>query len=441
MKNKILYIILGVIGVAIIISLILPPKGEFGTKAEIEVPKPQEQSASSIKEVRFIVDNSGSMKGYVDFSGNKPEFKDAKKSLIAKVGDFMGNCENILNTKAIAQCNGKAYNARQMSEGLNNYSAFSGPVTEVDSLIKQAIEKNAGDSTVCVIVSDLVLSYGRKKLIAQKDKYYNLHNLTDLATSVKNQFQMLRNDDKGVVIVKYESDFNGRYYSNYTENLDVCAYKDSLMQNRPFYFVVIGKNKALKALCGSNCIPSGYTKIFSSLSLESDDLVREAFSVSQPSDQIQWTLGNPNPKKEEQASKIPYTISIKKNIKSTISNFTFDFKAFTLPIYVNADIRPECSSSALESVSNIKNYNGFTITTKPFNEIPKKSSIIIEFKSKRWMEYTFSSTLDDVKGRLKEMEGKTWGFESIITAMYEAYGITENSTNLIAKTEFTIFKQ
>lgn len=441
MKKIILYIVLGVIVIAAIIAGVRPPKGKFGSKAQIEVPRMQEPSSSSIKEVCFLMDNSGSMKGYVDFSGNKPDFKDAKKSLLAKVGDFMSNCENILNVKTVAECNREEYNVSQLLSSLNNYSALSGPVTEVDKLIEHAIIKNVSDSTLCIIVSDMILSYGKSKLIAQKDKYYNLHNLADLATSVKNQFSKLKNEGKGVIIVKYEGDFNGKYYYNYTENLDACGFKDSLMQNRPFYFVVIGKNEALKELCSKNCIPTGYTKIFSSLLMDAKDLMSEVFEVSQPSEQVQWTLGNPNPKEEAKSADILYSISINKNIKTASSNFTFSFKQFTLPIYVNSDIKPIFDSSIFQNVSNLNNYSCFTVTTRPFNEMPKNSNVTIEFKSKGQVEYSSSSTLDDVKISLKEMECKTWGFESIIASMYEAYGIDENSSNTIARTEFSIFKQ
>lgn len=441
MKKIILYIVLGVIAIVAIISIVRPSKGEFGSKAQIEVPKSEESLSSSIKEICFVMDNSGSMKGYVDFSGNKPEFKNAKKSLLAKVGDFMSNCENNLNVKTVAECNRTEYNVGQMRSSLNNYSAFSGPITEVDKLIEQAIIKNLSDSTICVIVSDMMLSYGKSKLISQNDKYYNLHNLADLATSVKNQFSKLRNEDKGVMIVKYEGAFNGKYYCNYTENLDECAFKDSLMQKRPFYFVVIGKNSALKELCSKNCIPTGYTKIFSSLSLDVKDLMKEDFKVSQPSEQVQWTLGNPNPKEEDKSANSLYSISIKKNIKTASSNFTFNFKPFTLPIYVNIDIESTFDGSIFQNVSNLKDYSSFTVTTRPFNEMPKHSDVIIEFKSKVQVEYASSSTLDDVKSTLKEIEGKTWGFETIVASLYEAYGIDENSTNTIAKTEFSIFKQ
>ena len=108
MKRNILYIVFGIIALIIVIRMIVGG-GEYGSKAEIQVPSESVEGAS-VRNVTFIVDNSGSMRGYVDFSGNRPGFGDAKKTFISKVGDFMSNCTNVLGVKnTVAKCNGKEY--------------------------------------------------------------------------------------------------------------------------------------------------------------------------------------------------------------------------------------------------------------------------------------------------------------------------------------------
>ncbi|MBD5358826.1 MAG: hypothetical protein HDR88_17865 [Bacteroides sp.] len=443
MKKIILYIVLGILVVVGVIKIFRGNTGEYGSKAKIEVPLKGDVNVTAIKNVTFIVDNSGSMRGYIDFSGNNPKFKDAKKTLLSITGTFMSNCENILHANTIAECNKINYDIDTMLDNLTTYSAFSGPITEVNKLLETAITKCVGDSSICVIVSDLILSHGKRKLLEQNDHYYNLHSLTDLQTSVRNQFHKLKNEDKGVLIVKYDGDFNGKYYYNYTENLEVCTYKDSLMQKRPFYFVAIGKNKALKDLCNSDCIPSGYSEIFTSLSLDKNDMIDEEYSVRQPFDQPQWILGNPDPRKADEAKKLIYSISINKNIKTAISKFTFTFPSFILPIYVNKALMPDYNKSILNSVSNIINFESFEIETRPFNEmgIKRPKDIKIKFNSPRYIDYTPYSTLDDVKSSLSEMTGKTWGLESVIQALYEVYDIKKNDVNEVVSIKFRIFKQ
>lgn len=440
MKRTILYIVLGVVAVAVIISIVLPKKIEYGTKAEIEVPKECESEKSIISDVTFLIDNSGSMRGYVDFSGNNPLFRDATKSLLAKTGVFMGNCENILHAKTSAICNQNKYNTQQALENLSNYSAFSGPVTELDKLISSGVNLVKGDSSVCVLVSDMILSYGKSVLIEKKDKYYNLHNLAELQTSVRNQFQRLKNEGLGVMIVKYEGDFNGKYYCNYTENIEPCNFKDSLMQERPFYFVVVGKNKVVKQLCDLRCIPDGYKEVFTSVSLDDSDKKTENFTITQSPDQVQWIMGNPLPKKVEGVSNRIYTISQNKNIKESKARFNVSFDAFEIPIYVNKNLTANYDSHYLSYVDDIKNNCGFYFETVPYNDLSKVNHVEILYKSPRFVEYLGSSTKDDVKCSLSEMRGKTWGLEAVVEAMYDAYDIRKDSYNDVVKFNITLLK-
>ncbi len=437
MKRTILYIVLGVVLIAVLISIFRKNEPQYGTKAQVIIPK-TEASQSIIKGVTFIIDNSGSMRGYVDFSGNKEQFKDAKKALLAKTGEFMGNCDSKLHAKTKAICNGKVYNTAQTLSSLSNYSAFSGPITEVQQLIELASENAKGDSTLCVVVSDLILSYGSKTLTAKGDKYYNKHSLDDLNISVRNEFKRLNDEGKGVLIAKYEGDFNGKYYYNYTENQEPSKFKDTLMTKRPFYFMVIGKTEAIKDLCNKGCLPMDYKEIFSSLKLEDSDKTTEKYTISQPTDQPQWILGCPNVKNEANAAGNVYSVSMTKNLKNAVSTFDFSFDSFEIPAYINSKLTPEFDKTQLESVSALNNNSSFTVTTVPYEKLSKVNMVTIRFYSPRFVSYHSSSTDDDVNVTLSAIESRTWGFDAVVRALYDAYGIHENDNNYVMSLDFVI---
>lgn len=435
MKKKILLIVLGVALAAIIINAFRGHSVEYGTKAKVKVPQSEKASTPSVKDVTFIIDNSGSMRGYVDFSGNKAEFQKASKALLATTGDFMSNCSNNLSAKTKALCNGHEYDTNGTITSLSNYSAFSGPVTQVVDLIKKGAAIAGGDSTVCVIVSDMVLSLGKNVLIAKHDKYYNLHSLEELRTKVRDELKDLKSKGKDVMIVKYEGDFNGKFYYNYTENLEPCNFKDSLMTKRPFYYTVIGTPQALKSLCNAKCIPAGYTEIFTSLTLADSDFRAETYQVSQPSGQVQWILGNPNPKKD--ANHI-YSVTMMKDLKGTTSQFTFSFPKFELPVYVSDKITVDPMDKHLSSISPLNDNSSFTVTTCPFDRLKEEQTVNVEFTSPRYVEFASSSTDNDVNCAIKDLEHKTWGLGAVVAALYDAYDIKEGDRNQVLSLQFRI---
>lgn len=443
MKQKILYIILGVFAVVILINVIktIVHETEYGTKAEIKVPMVSCSDSDSIKKVIFMIDNSGSMRGYVDFSGNSPQFDSARSALLAKTGDFMGRCENKLSAQTEALCNGNSYNTSATMRKLGNYTAFSGAITEVEKMISQAIDKS-NDSTLTVIVSDMILSYGLKVLKNMKDDKYNYRKLEDLKVDIRNQFYRLKNEGMGILIAKYEADFNGKYYYNHTENITPSGFKDSLMKKRPFYFVVIGKTQRIKELCNNNCLPEDYKAIFSSLCLENHDLICKDYQVTQPNNQASWILGNPDGKQQTEAAKRTYTISTNKNFKEAKFSFNFSFDPPKIPTYVSDSLSVVHDKNYLSNVSISANRDTITVQTCPFEQLPKGTTTLkVECTSPRHRYYQSSSTLDDVTCSLKDMEGKTWGFEAVVKALYEAYDIKKGDFNKVISLEFNIIKE
>ena len=96
----------------------------------------------------------------------------------------------------------------------------------------------------------------------------------------------------------------------------------------------------------------------------------------------------------------------------------------------------------MSNVSISANRDTITVQTCPFEQLPKGTTTLkVECTSPRHRYYQSSSTLDDVTCSLKDMEGKTWGFEAVVKALYEAYDIKEGDFNKVISLEFNIIKE
>lgn len=436
MNKKLFFIPIG-IGLAILLIIAaVKPATVHGTKAEMEVPATAASKADAPKALTVILDNSGSMQGYVNFKSTADGFAEAKQTMVTNVADFMGNVDSRFSITSTARCGIKSYTSDQLIQAMRNYSAFSGAITELDGLTQKAIEM-ASDTAVSVIVSDMILSYGKAAVI-RNGKDYNRHELPALSSLVGNQFKQLKKKDIGVLILKYTGDFNGNYYFNCTENVEPCEFKNTLLKNRPYYFFVIGKERYIKALCVDNCFPKP-EEVFSTIEFDDEDMMKQPFTVTTTQSSLAWNVGEVNGGNDE-----PICLWTKDNFGDAMAKFEFKFDEIVIPLYARGNVVADFDRDVVSNVTfDSASLNYLNVTLNQFNKLPKSDNDVeIELEVERGANTASLSSLDvDYGITPAELEGKTWGFASIIEKIYEAYGIKADDTDTIAKLEFSISKK
>lgn len=435
--NKKLLLIPVAIGIVILIFLsILKKDPVHGNLAEMEVPSEAAAAAESFDALTVILDNSGSMQGYVNF-GAGAGFPDAKQTMITNVADFMTNVDTRCKLTSTALCGKNSYTSDKLIAGMRDCSVFSGAVTELDGLVKSAIEL-ASDTGVAVIVSDMVLSYGKAAIVKSRNNSYNLQELPALSSLVGNQFKHVK-DNVGVLILKYNSDFNGHFYYNYTENIEPCDFKKTLMKDRPYYFFVVGKDAYIKQLCAANCFPKP-DAVYSTIEIDDKDMKTQSFTVKQTSSPEVWTIGDIN---NPEADKKTICLWTKDNFGDTRSTFRFSFDKIELPLYAAGTLEAEYDTDVVSAVNfDAAALDYFSVTLQPFDRLPKEDSDVkIKIELVKNIDATSCSVEKDTDVDATALEGKTWGFGSIIAKIYEAYGIENGDDETVAELKFAISKK
>ena len=133
--NKKVFLIPLAIGLAIWIIFEFFSTADTGNHFEMTVPElSQDASSKSVKRVSIYLDNSGSMKGYVDFAGVNNGSK-ARASIIGTLSNMMDNVHDIYNIESVCKCGGFNYARRDFLRGMENFSIFRGAVTELHNMI------------------------------------------------------------------------------------------------------------------------------------------------------------------------------------------------------------------------------------------------------------------------------------------------------------------
>jgi len=439
MNKKLLFIPVVIGIVALIIIALIKEDPLHGNMAVMEVPSITANASSEVpKALTVILDNSGSMQGYVNFTSKAEGFAEAKQTMITNVADFMGNVDARINIVSTAVCGAKSYTSDKLIQAMRDYSAFSGAVTELNGLVENAV-KLADDTAVTVIVSDMVLSYGKAAIRKSGNPNHNRQELPALSSLVGNQFKQLKKKDIGVLILKYVSDFNGKFYYNCTENIEPCEFKNTLMKKRPYYFFVIGQEKYIKNLCVNNCFPEPKT-VFSTIELDDDDMIEQPFKIEKTQNSQTWSIGESfNPEAENST----ICIWTKDNFGDACAKFNFVFDEIVIPLYARGEVRAEFDDDVISSVFvDQKSIKNIEVTLQPFEKLPKlDDDVEIELEVVRLTGAANSSVDVDYDVTADKLENKTWGFSSIIEKIYEAYGIEDGDTDTVAKLKFAISKK
>lgn len=435
--NKKLFLIPIVIGIVLYLVIeICIGDDKHGDKFLMEIPdiETEMKGLENIKAVKLLLDNSGSMRGYVDFNSLKSG--GAKATMVSTLSQTLDKIFTATDIEPLAQCGQSFYDRSNFRTSLANGSIFKGAVTELGNMI-QSVSQQANDTTVVILVSDMILSYGRLKLQNENNPEFNKDHLEELGADIHKAMTDLRKKKLDVLLIHYSGDYNGDFYCNHTENIIPNIYKGNLMKDRPYYLLVIGTESALKGMAVHDCFPQ-YKHIFASFPYEGNPQKQE-FLVS--SKTKNWFIGDKaNPAKPDE--KIEGTIWSNGGLDDSFDNtFIFTCPVFAIPQYVGKS-NEKFDVKIGENVQSASyDINGdemvLTVKLKKYSDLKEADSFVALSGDWDWFGDNLSiddDTIDDEKN----MQGKTWGFSIVVKNIKEGYGLKKQPENEVARFRFRI---
>ena len=444
--NKKALIRLGILGLALLIIILLAKDCnrsvvEHGNKYVVETTKVEKAAKADVKEVFLLVDPSGSMKGYLDFAGYPQAQRTIVSTITKPLDRLVSDYKADVLVKYGTDGNYKSTAVPDLQKRMTTGDAFNGAVTMLDQMIADAV-KQATDSTVSMIVSDMVLSYGLSEIRKLKNNWLNKQNLDNLGATIHTALKGAQ--DIKVLLLQYYSDFNGRYYYNCTENIENGSqYKQELMKDRPFYIMVFGKKNMLESLLDQGVFVK-YENVYASFDLDADNMVESDMKVVFPATSS-WTCDNSS---EDYDSEKTGTIWTSTDLGGTSDSFEVQFKKFDIPAFLNqkyeiGDYHLSDVIDDIEEVTDLGNPNllRFKVTMKPFNRLPETGKVEFTLVCKNtWADE--ASVDDDVNlESVSDLEKKTWGLSAIIENIDAAYfGNRERGPQTVASVSFNMAK-
>lgn len=434
MNKKVVLLVVAVIAVVVVIWIGWPPKPpKFMPKFMGEVPAAESVDKGSIKGVKIFCDASGSMKGYVDFGGIEGM---VDKNIISNVSTLATRVSEMESSpKFAAKCGSKSWNDNaKFINSMRQNGVFQDGQSFVWELVDDAVGY-ASDSTVSVVLSDMVLSYGKKAIIQHKDLDYNLHHLDELKGEMILCMGKAKEKKLDVLIIQYFSQFNGRYYYNCRENLvDINSgvknqFDGKKMESRPYYMMFIGTEKNLRTLIAEKCYAEHEKMHMYATFVKGDITLTEAeydveYVVKKGTKPI-WAKGKEKQSKYGAGFYLKYIPA-----KEETASFTITSNDFRLAPYYYKDsqsFEAICEGPArVRSVVFKDNKLTMTLTTdpikKPAFDIEKRGKFDITIYAKNdWVAE--SSTDNDYESGMDEsnVEKKTWGLKYLVDGINEAY--------------------
>lgn len=410
-KKKIFGIPLLIGVVAIIAWLIFGVSPKAGNKFEAMVQASESVQVDSVKAINLYVDFSGSMRGYIDFAG----VESGKNTFISTVSSMLDNLESEYHIVSMSKCGKELFLKDPLRLAMQNKRIFNEQTTSIQSMINEAKTK-ANENSLSIVVSDMVMSWGKKKILESRDTLYNLTQIDGLGAAIHSEMKAIKGNGLDVMIIQYYSDYNGRYYCNYTENIKSPEkYKHVKMEDRPYYFFFIGKANLLKDLIFKNILKN-YENIYTTFDVDECSKTSTYEVIAKEGDQYAklWNVGD---------SKYPDelgTIWTTDDLGDSKSTFTFKCGDFFVPPYcysTHTKLFVETMPDILSS--SVVNYPDFSVDAsfKSFNELKFGDVEMHVICNNKWVET--ASTLDDINE--KNLEGKTWGLEKIIDKIDAAF--------------------
>ena len=379
---------------------------DYGKKIEMKCLRETSIENNQRPQVLITFENSMSMKGYV---AKEPRVEYPNMTFKSVVGDLVSQ----LNTKDFPtqwQCGGKSGKSLDdlYSKGIKDGSIFAGGDTPLEDYFRE-VGKKANDSTISMFVSDMVFSMSTGKM--KKNPEAIKSALPDLQTLVKNELRKLGKSNIHLLLVQYTSDFNGKYYYNYTNNMKPCAFKREVMHGRPYYILAFGTQENLNVLLGTNIFPK-YNKLWASFTLSDNDyMVQSATSIEEQ----YWYIDPAG------YDTIPVTFLPKADWEEQMTKVRFTFSPINGRAFLNSDWQPRSSSHAVSDPRKISDTE-IEVQFIPYCDIDWQENVSISLIAKRedWKGCSIENDVLPCED-IQNLEGKTWAFDKIMESLLSVY--------------------
>ena len=184
--------------------------------------------------VNIYIENSGSMKGY--FTGNS-QIKDIIKEYYDRIDEKLDDSDTITLNYINSQIENYGDNIKNYL--IHTQSVCTASYSKVDNILALAME-GCNDSTINIVVSDYCFES-------------NDGSLAMAASGITSLFseQMKNNSDLSIAIMKYMSDFKGKYFPGGI----------SCNKSLPFYIWIFGNAKEVKMIANLPIKNENYGKL------------------------------------------------------------------------------------------------------------------------------------------------------------------------------------
>lgn len=181
----------------------------------------EEQDSLCCQIVNIYVENSGSMKGY--FSGNS-QIKDIIKDYYDRINDSQSEGDTI----TLNYINTQIENSSEEIKGylMDCQNKCTAAYTKIDEILSMAM-KDINDSTVNIVISDYCFVSNNSSFPMA------MSGITGLFSK-----RLKTNSNLSVAIIKYMSDFNGRFFPGGI----------TIKKPMPFYLWIFGNEKQVKKI-------------------------------------------------------------------------------------------------------------------------------------------------------------------------------------------------
>ena len=403
------------------------------------------------------MDASGSMKGFVDVT--EPYMRDKLPIILS---DLRTNLKTTPETEAYymvtdwnEQTQPVSMSWESFKESTRESASYKGGDTQLHTILKKVADQLKSPDDVALFITDGVLSMG-SSFFDSKGSHKgedNSHYLGELTASVKETLDHMQGKGLAFALVRTTGNFNGKYYCAANER-NVQEWRDSIMRERPLFYMLVGKEQALE-------------KVLVSISIKESDVPNYQATLMKGSEpqRIAYSLA-PNIYYNSGLNFIDYHLE-GEQVDSTCIDVHINLDGFDvdnpLKLYL---FLPDMSAGQLVSLEpEIASDNDTFFTLDPLAKSECRDSIdasdnhwkrvgqcfLMKFKTKDEirnatrnisecnLSLTYSNPLsnenysisNDLGRTLREMEGRTFGLANIMEAIqlsrYKNYMADKNS--------------